>query len=79
MTDAALWATEHGFTQPHIYRNGRGEKLCALLDAEPTVTHSGVIHERWTFSDLSSIVLRHVFWEVDGPESSACNPREPMQ
>jgi hypothetical protein len=42
----------------------RGENLCALLDAEPSVTHSGVIHERWTFSDSSSIVLRHVFWEV---------------
>ena len=31
--------------------------------AEPTVTHSGVIHERWTFLDGSSVTLQHVFGE----------------
>jgi hypothetical protein len=65
VTAAETWAAEHGFTQPHIYRNGRGENICDCLDAEPAVTRSGVIHERWTFSDSSSIVLRHVFWEVE--------------
>jgi len=65
MTAAESWAAQHGFTAPDMYRNSRGEALCALLDAEPAVTHSGVIHERWTFSDSSSIVLRHVFWELD--------------
>jgi len=61
---AESWAAQHGFTSPSMYRNSRGESLCALLDAEPYVMHSGVVHERWTFSDSSSIVLRHVFWEV---------------
>jgi hypothetical protein len=64
VTAAENWATEHGFTQPHIYRNSYDKNICDCLDAEPTVTHSGVIHERWTFSDSSSIVLRYVFWEV---------------
>lgn len=70
MTDAARWAAEHGFTDPHVYRNDCGESLCELPDAERGVTHSGVIHERWSFSDASfsdasSIVLRHVFWELE--------------
>ena len=63
-TDATRWAAKHGFTEPSVYRNSRGENICALLDAEPTATHSGVIYERWTFSDSSSIVLRHVLWAV---------------
>ena len=64
MTAAETWTTAHGFNSPAKYRNSRGENLCELLDAEPTVTHSGVIHERWTFRDGSSVTLRHVFWEL---------------
>jgi hypothetical protein len=65
MTAAERWATEHGFASPSVFRNARDELLADLLDAEPTVRHSGVVHERWNFEDGSSVVLKFVTWELE--------------
>ena len=50
---------------PSVLASNRIEIMFASLDGEPNVTHSGVVNERWTFSDSSSIVLRHVFWIIE--------------
>ena len=65
MTAAERWARAHGFTSPSMFRHARDERLADLLDAEPHVRHSGVVHERWSFEDGSSVVLRFVTWEVE--------------
>ena len=64
MTDAERWTAEHGFTRGTEYRNGAGQGLAELLDAEPDVTESGVVNPRWTFPDGSSIVLGQCTWRV---------------
>ena len=64
MTDAERWTAEHGFTRGTEYVSNSGEKLAELLDAEPTVTESGVVNPRWTFPDGSAVVLRQCTWRV---------------
>ena len=43
MTDAERWTAEYGFTRGTEYRNGAGQGLAELLDAEPDVTESGTV------------------------------------
>lgn len=71
MTDAERWTAEHGFTRGTEYRNGSGQGLAELLDAELNVTESGVVNPRWTFLDGSAVVLGQCTWRIESVASSA--------
>ena len=64
VADAERWTTEHGFDRGTEFVNSSGEKLAELLDAEPTVTESGVVNLRWTFPDGSAVVLGQRTWRT---------------
>ena len=64
-TAAERWTGTDGFDSPNRCRNTHGELISELLDSEPRVRRSGVVHERWTFPDGASVVLRFVTWELE--------------
>jgi hypothetical protein len=65
MTDAERWTAEYGFTRGTEYRNGAGQGLAELLDAEPDVTESGTVYPRWTFPDGNAVVLGQCTWRIE--------------
>lgn len=74
MTEARRWLAAHGFDRETVYRNGAGQSLAELLDAEPDVTERGTVYPVWTFPDGSAVQLGQSSWHVTTRAGTPARP-----